>query len=211
MVLRGQSAPQLLDSYQRERHPHVKATTETAKSLGRIICELDPAKAAERDARMLRDMGDPPAVQIRQNLIPGLKQGALCSDQGAPVGTRFPQPRIASKAGERLLDDLVGTSFRLLVSPAIAPRDIPEALRRKVVKLGGTVLSLSDGECSQPTSAGEWSIVEADGLLQAWMRDHSLLAALVRPDHYVFAVAREHSDLDAISDLLERHLHLAGG
>jgi 3-(3-hydroxy-phenyl)propionate hydroxylase len=109
------------------------------------------------------------------------------------------------------MDDVVGTSFRLVVSPVIAARDIPAALRRKIVGLGGTVLSPSDGECSQPACAGEWSIVEADGLLMAWLRDHGLLAALVRPDHYVFAVAREPSDLSAMSDLLERHLHLAGG
>jgi 3-(3-hydroxy-phenyl)propionate hydroxylase len=124
---------------------------------------------------------------------------------------RFPQPKIAGKAGERLLDDMVGTSFRLVVSSQIAPRDIPEALRRKVVGLGGAVLSLSDGELSQPTGAGAWSIVEADGLLSAWLRDHGLLAALVRPDHYVFAVARQQNDLNEISDLLERHLHLIRG
>ena len=210
LVIRGQAAPKLFDSYQQERRPHVKATTETAKSLGRIICELDPVKAAERDARLLREMGDPPAVQYRQNLIPGLDEGALCSDQGAPVGTRFPQPSIVNKSGECLLDDMVGTSFRLVVSSQIALDDIPETLRRKVVQLGGGVLSLADAEFSQPAGVGEWSIVEAEGVLNGWLRDHGLLAALVRPDHYVFALAKQRSDLNAMSDLLERHLHLVG-
>lgn len=208
MVIKGQSAPELFDSYEHERHPHVKATTETAKSLGRIICELDPAKAVERDTRLLGERGDPPAVQYRQNLIPGLNEGALCSDQGAPVGMRFPQPRIASKTGECLLDDLVGASFRLVVSSQIALGDIPEALGRKVVGLGGAVLSLADADVSRPVGAAEWSIVEAEGVLNAWLREHGLLAALVRPDHYVFAIARQRSDLNAMSDLLESHLHL---
>jgi 3-(3-hydroxy-phenyl)propionate hydroxylase len=208
LVIRGQCAPELLDSYQHERRPHVSATTETAKSLGRIICELDPTRAKERDARLLREMGDPPAVQYRQNLIPGLVEGALCSDQGAPVGMRFPQPRIAHNAGDCLLDDMVGTSFRLVVSSGLAPRDIPEALRRKVVGLGGAVLTLTDALSSQALGPGEWSIVETEGVLRAWLRDHGLVAALVRPDHYVFAVAKAPADLNAMSDLLDRHLHL---
>jgi 3-(3-hydroxy-phenyl)propionate hydroxylase len=149
-------------------------------------------------------------VQYRQNLIPGLNEGALCADQGAPVGMRFPQPRIASKSGECLLDDMVGTSFRLVVSSELALRDVPERLRRKVVGLGGAVLLLANAEFSQPVGVGEWSIVEAEGVLNAWLHDHRLLAALVRPDHYVFAIARQRSDLSAMSDLLDGHLHLIG-
>jgi len=207
LVIRGQSTPDLLDSYQRERRAHVKATTETAKTLGRVICELDMAKAIERDARLLREMGDPPATQYRQNLIPGLDEGALCSGQGAPVGLRFPQPEIAREAGACRLDDMVGASFRLVVSSDITLRDIPEALRRKVVGLDGAVLSLADAKFSQSLGAGEWSIVETEGVLKAWLCDHGLLAALVRPDHYVFAVAKQLPDLNAMSDLLDRHLY----
>ena len=207
LVIRGQSTPDLLDSYQRERRAHVKATTETAKTLGRVICELDMAKAIERDARLLREMGDPPATQYRQNLIPGLDEGALCSGQGAPVGLRFPQPEIAREAGACRLDDMVGASFRLVVSSDIALRDIPEALSQKIMGLGGAVLSLADAGFSQSLGAGEWSIVETEGVLRAWLCDHGLLAALVRPDHYVFAVGKQLPDLNAMSDLIDRHLH----
>ena len=207
-ILEGRSAPALLNSYERERLPHVRTTTETAKALGRIICELDPVTAKERDARLLQERGDPPAVQYRQNLIPGLVEGALCSEQGAPVGTRFPQPRIGCDAGDLLLDDLVGTSLRLVVSAKITPRDIPEVLHRKVVGVGGVAVFLTDAKVSRSLGPGVWSIAEKDGLLEAWMRDHSLLAALVRPDHYVFAVARDLRGLHAMSDQLTNCLHL---
>jgi 3-(3-hydroxy-phenyl)propionate hydroxylase len=209
LVIRGQSTAELLDTYQQERKPHVRTTTETAKALGRIICELDPSKAAERDARLLREKGDPPAVEYRQNLIPGLVEGALCSDQGAPVGMRFPQPRIISSAGVCLLDDLLGAPFRLVVSSDVGFGDVPGALRRRLGALDGAVLSLADGRFSTAHGSREWLIVEAEGVLGAWLRDHGLIAALVRPDHYVFAIAKCLSDLDAMSDLIDRHLCLA--
>lgn len=211
LVIKGQSDPKLLDSYQRERRAHVKATTETAKSLGRVICELDPAKALERDARLRREMGDPPATQYRQNLIPGLEAGALCSTQGAPVGLRFPQPRIALEGRIDLLDDVVGASLRLVVCSGVAIEIVPEALRRRIIGLGGAVLSLADRGLSRPLAAGEWLVVETEGVLNRWFCEHGLLAVLVRPDHYVFAIARQPHDLDAMGDLIDEGLHLAGG
>lgn len=211
MVIRKKAAPELLDTYQQERQPHVRTTTETAKALGRIICELDPAKARERDARMLQENGDPPAVQIRQSLIPGLVDGALCSDQGAPVGTRFPQPRIVNDARPCLLDELVGSSFRLVLSSSVPVDDVPESLRRRLDELDGAVVALRNDGASRSRGDRQWSIVEADGLLSGWLQQHALIAALVRPDHYVFAVAREMSDFDAMSDLIDKRLCLTSG
>lgn len=208
-VLKGRSGAELLDSYQHERRPHVRTTTETAKMLGRIICELDPEKAAQRDAQMLSEKGDPPAVQYRQSLIPGLVEGALCPEQGAPVGTRFPQPRIVGESGITLLDDQFGNSFRLVAAPSVDLHGIPVELRQKLDAIEGKILCLADGTSSRQCGPGAWTIVESDGLLGSWMHDQKIVAALVRPDHYVFAVARQPSDLDAMSGLLDLHLHLA--
>jgi 3-(3-hydroxy-phenyl)propionate hydroxylase len=210
MVLEGRAGDALLDTYQRERRPHVLATTAIAKELGRIICELDPAKAAERDARMLAERGDPPAVEYRQSLIPGLAEGALASEHGKPVGQRFPQPRIVNGTGEYLLDDVTGVSFRLVMSSELSPRDLPGALHRKIGELGGKVLCLDYSGHSRALDDGTWAIVETDGILKAWFREHGLVAALVRPDHYVFAVARHPSELNAMSGLLDRRLFLFG-
>lgn len=208
LVIRGRCDAALLDTYQQERRAHVRATTETAKGLGRIICELDPAKAAERDARLLSERGDPPAVQYRQSLIPGLVEGALSTAQGAPVGLRFPQPRIASASGVCLLDDLVGASFRLVLSSDTGIDTVPNALRDKLDELDGAVISLVDVPCSLPAGPRDWSIAEVDGLLSAWLRDSGLIAVLVRPDHYVFAVAKTVADFDAMSGMLDHHLRL---
>jgi 3-(3-hydroxy-phenyl)propionate hydroxylase len=207
LVLRGLSSPALLDSYEEERRQHVRTTTETAKGLGRVICELDLKRAAERDAGMLAKNGDPPRVQYRQSLIPGLIDGALCTEQRSPVGMRFPQPRIIRKGSPELLDDVVGANFRLVILNDY--RDsVPGLLRGHIENLGGTLLALSDCRSSQQVSNGDWLIVEADELLQAWFVEHALIAAIVRPDHYVMAVARGASEMEEMSAALKRCLHL---
>lgn len=187
LVLAGRADDALLDAYQTERRPHVRATTETAKALGRIICERDPELARARDARMLAEVGDPPAVRHRQNLIPGLAAGSLCAEQGAPAGTRFPQPWVAAGEGWARLDDVAGAGFRLVVTAGTElPADLPPALAR----LGGAILELREAGSPAPVRAGTRAIVERDGVLAAWMQAQGVCAVLVRPDHYVFAVAR---------------------
>lgn len=202
-VLGGQCGDGLLDSYQAERRPHVMATTETAKALGQIICEQDEDRARARDARMLAQFGDPPQVQIRQNMIPPLETGALVTEQGAPVGARFPQPRIqAADGGTVLLDDVTGAGFVLLLTGSRATHDLPEALQGLVATLGARVVTL--GEAGPDQTA----IREADGLLAGWCADNGLVAALIRPDHYVLAVARGEGDLAAMATHAALHLSM---
>ena len=206
LVMKGQATGALLDTYQLERRPHVRTTTETAKSLGGIICEFDPVKAKERDDRMLTEWGDPPVVRHRQDLIPGLIEGALLSEQGKPVGTRFPQPRVATPEGVRLLDDLVGTSFRLAVTQEVAESDISLDLQQDIMRLGGSILFLRTSGCSARINSNAFSIVETDGVLRTWLQSHQLVAALVRPDHYVFGVARQPSELIELGRLFRDRL-----
>jgi 3-(3-hydroxy-phenyl)propionate hydroxylase len=43
------------------------------------------------------------------------------------------------------------------------------------------------------------AIVESDGLLEDWFESTAAIAALVRPDHYVFGIARQPAELEALS------------
>ncbi len=210
LVLAGTAGETLLDTYQAERRPHVRATTETAKAMGRIICELDPEKARARDARMLAENGNPPEVRYRQSLIPGLKQGALWHEQGEPVGSRFPQPRIATAEGIRLLDDFAGAGFRLVLAPQLAAADVPEELWRQLARLGGTILALKTEGVSRRSGPDGFEIVETEGVLATWLRTNAIVAALVRPDHYVAAVARTAFELRALAEVTAQRHVLAG-
>jgi len=103
-VVRG-APDSLLDSYEMERAPHVRAIIETAIAMGRVVCVLDPQVAAARDAEMLsRKATGEQQVSID---YPPLRGGMLREDRGA--GTLSPQPM-----AEKRLDDLIGLNAALI-------------------------------------------------------------------------------------------------
>ena len=102
-VLREGAPESLLDTYESERLPHVRAFIELAVKLGAVLQETDPAAAAARDARFAAgaQMFDFPQPQLG----PGCR-----TDAPPPVGTIFPQPRLADG---RLMDEVIGQRFAI--------------------------------------------------------------------------------------------------
>jgi 3-(3-hydroxy-phenyl)propionate hydroxylase len=180
-VLRGEvqgpAAQALLDSYGDERQAHVRELTSRIKQIGAVICERDPAKARERDARLLAEAGGVVKDTPRQDVLPKLDRGLLSATPHAANGSIFPQPWLLREGRRVRLDDIAGTGWRLVLTPAIAA---PEADGLTVLTVGGDAL------------------VECDGVVAGWMRRHECAAALVRPDHCVFGVARDAAGLEAL-------------
>ncbi len=157
-VLRGEAGVALLDSYQTEREPHVRAFIDLALMMGRTVCITDPAAAAARDAAMLaqRTEGKSPSQPLG---APPLTAGCLMA--GSPgAGEVFPQPWTTD--GSRL-DDVAG-SGAWLISRNDAGR--PEGLR------------------ALPVSSAAMRPFAAD--VAAWLEKRGAEAVLVRPDRYVF-------------------------
>jgi 3-(3-hydroxy-phenyl)propionate hydroxylase len=101
MTLREGASEAILDSYQTEREPHVRAIIETAIQMGRIVCLLDPQAAAARDAQMLaRRQTGAQDVSVQ---FPDLKAGLLNGSQLS--GALFPQPVIDGVRFDELLGD----------------------------------------------------------------------------------------------------------
>jgi len=149
--------PALLDTYQGERDPHVRAVIGAAVAAGRYICELDPAAAAARDAEMIaRAAAQTGTHQTAADLVPPIGQGVvLAGSTGA--GERFIQPVLGDG---RKLDDMTGQGWRLFARGAA-----PRAAGVTTVDLAG----LDDG-----------------GAIADWLAVRGADAVLVRPDHYVF-------------------------
>ena len=105
-VIRGEANEALLDSYQVEREPHVRAIIETAIEMGRTVCVLDPAIAAARDAAMLARKAS--GAQDVTTDYPPLSGGCLTDTPGA--GALFIQPI----AGGLHLDDVLGARAWLI-------------------------------------------------------------------------------------------------
>lgn len=111
-VLKAGSPDTLLDSYQTEREPNVRAYIGLAIGMGQVVCILDEAAAAQRDAGMIamRDAGGEP---MQPPPLPPLT--VIVDGTEPPVGTRFIQP---SADGQRL-DDVLGNGPALIVRGAV--------------------------------------------------------------------------------------------
>lgn len=108
-VTKGEADHALLDTYQPERAPHLRATIEMAIMMGRMVCTTNRLGAAFRDmkfalARRLGKLPDgPPAY-------PPLGAGAILAGSQA-AGCYFPQ--LVAGDGSRL-DDVLGPEAWLI-------------------------------------------------------------------------------------------------
>jgi 3-(3-hydroxy-phenyl)propionate hydroxylase len=172
----GAPADALLDSYGRERKAHVRELTTRIKAIGAVICERDLAKASARDAKLLEEAGGVVKDTPRQDVLPGLETGLLSDVSAGGRGTLFPQPRLADG---QLMDQRYGCGWRLVLR---AGSGLVGA-----VPIGVTLIDLQDAP-------------EADGVVDLWMRRHQCVAALVRPDHYVYGTAVDPGALPQLLD-----------
>ncbi len=167
MVLRGGAHESLLDTYESEREPHVRAFIALAVRLGDVIQTTDPLLAADRDRKF--QAGSP---EIFQFPAPGLGPGVR-ADSGAPAGQPFPQPRLAVG---RLLDEATGPRF-------------------VVIATRGVLTSSDAGTRARWQQADAMLIDDTHPEIAAWLTRHGTQAALLRPDHYIVGTAVDAAEL----------------
>lgn len=193
-VLHHGAPDTLLDSYETERRPHVVATTRAAMALGRVICERDPVKAAERDARLLAEHGGAVPTTVRQSMLPDLVGGLIATDSPG-AGSLFPQPRVRTSpdGGWGWLDEVGGDGLRVLADDRSLTAAEASALEAALAPLQGRLLRLVDADVGPtPTGAG-LRVAEEHTLLADWLRSLGARCALVRPDQQVYATAADAS------------------
>jgi 3-(3-hydroxy-phenyl)propionate hydroxylase len=193
-VIGGRSSPALLDTYERERAPHVERLTTIVKGIGAIVGERDWERARERDARLLAEAGGTIRTEPRQDLIPPLAGGLIAGDGHPANGTLFPQPWVRTAGGVQRLDDVAGGGFRVVASPAL---DAAALAGHPGLQPGGALAArwITIGE--RPDA-----LAERDGVAAMWFAHHGCEAALVRPDHYVYGVASDCASLERRLDAL---------
>jgi hypothetical protein len=133
LVLRGEAGEGLLDTYQTEREPHVRAVTETAIAMGRVVCMPDPAMAAQRDAMMLaqRAAGEQPVPPADPQPGPGVFVAGA-----AKAASIFPQDEV----GGRRLDDVMGRGVWLIARRGADVAGVGGKLVSRVEALDGDEL-----------------------------------------------------------------------
>lgn len=213
MVLTGTSSDDLLDSYATERSAHVRAITRAAVAFGGIVCTLDPAVAAARDAGFL---GNPEAAPGRDGhaLLPPLGDGITSADVGGKggAGRLFPQPWVRTSGDEGMgdddvvrLDDLCGAGFSV-----IARRGDPRAELSidELARLGRIRTSFVSFDHAASADDRLSVVADRDGVMPDWFESHDAAVVIVRPDRYVFGSAADAGDLPGLVDALTSQLHL---
>jgi len=193
-VIRGEARDLLLDSYETERSTHVRTLTGRIKALGQVICERDVGKARLRDARLLEEAGGVIKTVTRQEIVPPLEKGLLCKTPHAANGTLFPQPRLSHQGASILFDAVVGDGWRIIFAndEPLSP-SLSEALRLhdiRVVQLHRDAHATVAQIDHEPRR-----IVELDEVLEKWFAKFDCIAAVVRPDHYVYGVVKDQEQL----------------
>jgi 3-(3-hydroxy-phenyl)propionate hydroxylase len=194
-ILKGQSDEGLLASYTQERKRHVETLTGRIKAIGQAICERDPCAAEARDARILADGGGKPLVITRQDIVPPIETGLIAAEGTPARGLLFPQPTILENGESRLLDHFTGPTWRLVLDGRRVTQAEGQALATAIE--GMTILAVAPEGAD---AVDDTALREKDGVLVSWFERHGSIAALVRPDHYVFGAA---ADLDALRQQIE--------
>jgi len=189
-VRNGLAGEALLDTYYKERAPHVRTIITRAVAAGQVIQATDQRMAEARDAAFLaadkrhHNIGEPGAFDLR---MPGLAGGVIDPQaaSGSLIGQLLPQPTLEVE-GERIrLDDLLGG-------------------RWGIVTIGGVVVT--------PEVIGAWGFLaphvqqlygEAGAMLARWL---GAKAAVVRPDLYVYGTAHTPDDLVRLAGVLRAQL-----
>lgn len=203
LVLRGTAPDSLLDSYETERRPHVKAMANASVGMSKIFLARKRWTAALRDRlflgiqkiprirRAIRNMEFKPAALYPAGaFIHGGRRGKRDAQ-----GTIFPQYPVATPAGTVLSDAVLGDGFALVVHGA----DAGAAAHAAWDRLGARIVTLLP---AGSTPRGD-AVVDEAGKIGAWFTARGVQCALVRPDRFVFA-AGTLTDVPEIARWAER-------
>ncbi|HVR91558.1 MAG TPA: bifunctional 3-(3-hydroxy-phenyl)propionate/3-hydroxycinnamic acid hydroxylase [Novosphingobium sp.] len=174
-VLGEGASEDLLESYGPERREHVVEIIRQAVDIGRIICMIDPAEVADRDARMKAAMKDP-ALGLKPPPEPRLGYAGGYRHEDSGSGYLSVQGRVRRGIEEGLFDDVVGKGWQLLLRGATGRVSLDRATRDFLGQIDAAVADFGpDGDTT-----------DLDGTYNDWFDRLGVDAILVRPDLYVF-------------------------
>jgi 3-(3-hydroxy-phenyl)propionate hydroxylase len=181
LVEAGLASERILDSYGTERSAHVREIIDEAIAIGRVICELDPVRAAERDAAMLAELTDPTAITVEPP-HPRLGTPSITADDDVNAGRLSLQGRVEVEGSVGLFDDLVGGDWEFIALGDESLAAVPSDLSEWFTRIGGTMTAVTaDGPVS-----------DADGAYASWFAAHDCSVVLSRPDFYIYGTGRAH-------------------
>jgi 3-(3-hydroxy-phenyl)propionate hydroxylase len=153
-------------------------------ALGEVICLPDPVAAAQRDHAMQADLAA--GIQQPPRPLPRLGPGLYRDDPGG--GLLSIQAEIDGGARRGLFDDVAGPGGVLLLADPQLRQQLNPAETALLAGLGWNVIALA----AEP---GNGQVSDAAGAYTAWLAGLGAVAALIRPDLYLYGAA---ADLTAL-------------
>ena len=190
-VLRTGAPETLLDSYGPERSEHVQEIIRQAVEIGRLICMLDPAEVAARDARMKEAMKNP-ALALKPPPEPRLGSAGGWRAGDRHAGFLSMQGRVRRGVHEGLFDDVVGQGWQLLLRDGNSESGDHASATNSIRRLGGVVADFGP----------KGDTIDIDGTYGRWFDQLGADAVLVRPDFYVFGTSQASRTGQLLDDAL---------
>ena len=173
-VWHGRASAAVLDTYERERRPHVRSVIAQAVLLGKTMGTTLGGRF--RDAVIAR-LGAIAHDAMVRRAFPPLGAGPLIRPPGSgAAGGHVPRARVVWGGRTTDLDEVIGPGFALLaIEPGADGGPASVRVRR---------LDADSAEGADDT------VRDAAGTLAAWFIAQRATAALVRPDRIVMASGR---------------------
>lgn len=203
LVLRGTAPDDLLDTYQTEREPHVRAVTEKGIELGHLQTLRDPVRAAARDRTLLARRALPGAPEAMR--FPSLGDGLLARVASAGRGQLSVQGVVDDGTRRDRLDQIVGGGFHLLLEEGLLAALERDHLLDDLARAGVRVVVPGERSAAHPRAA---VVHDVDGTYRDWFTELGCSAVVVRPDFYVFGTA---DGPDAVAGLATELLNATHG
>ena len=188
-VVHGTLPESVLDTYEQERQPHVRAMTKQAVFFGRVICERRRPVAwlrnlAFRGVRHVRG-ADLHFREARWLPTPSYARGFISPVRHPAVGWLTPQPWVLDESGSRVrFDDALDGRWSLLDLDATR-------MAARWVQAGAASWRLLPAGSSPAPGA----LVDVDDVLVSWMRERGARSLVLRPDGHVFTAGGADEDL----------------
>lgn len=164
-MLQGRARPELLDTYETERRPHVRSVIQQAVLLGRMMRTTLGGRYRDRALHRLGAFRPLHDLVVRR-AFPAITPGPMVRPRGSgPAGGHVPRAPVEIDGRLTHIDEVLGDGFALLA--------LEGARRARVRRLGD--------------ARSHRTIVDCEGVLAAWLSDLGAEAALVRPDRVVMA------------------------
>ena len=190
LVMRGGAGKALLDTYQPEREPHVREIIAASVKAGAAVCITDPERARARDAAFRAAEAARGAASVAMtDVVPPIQAGLIDPATG---GRRFPEFADDDGVAVRRLDERLGGCFAILACEGPDGPALSAGMARRWRAMGGRII-----EFAGPAAPN--SLRDVGGRFSTWLASQEASAVIVRPDRYIYGLARGPASLERLA------------